>query len=76
MSRWLLLQGAVSQGYSPPYPLAIITSGFLVPTENYTSYAKRLASWGCVPPRLHPPSAMSPTGQRRGIAAGWRAVRC
>jgi len=33
-------------GLSPPYPLAVISSGFLVASEAYESYARMLASWG------------------------------
>jgi hypothetical protein len=37
-------KGGTSVGLKAPYPLAIITSGFLVGSEQYLSYAERLVS--------------------------------
>jgi hypothetical protein len=39
-------KGGAAFGISPPYPLAIFSSGFLVSSTGYTSYACMLASWG------------------------------
>jgi len=39
---------ARGSGAKPPYPLAIISGGFLVPAARYMSYAEHLASWGYV----------------------------
>ncbi|KAF5838783.1 hypothetical protein DUNSADRAFT_2246, partial [Dunaliella salina] len=39
-------KGGATLGLGPPYPLALITSGFFVSSEAYKSYAQRLASWG------------------------------
>ena len=39
-------KGGGARGLTPPYPLAIVSSGFLVAAEAYESYAKMLASWG------------------------------
>ena len=33
-------------GMPPPYPLAIMSGGFLTSASSYMSYARRLASWG------------------------------
>ena len=33
-------------GNPPPYPLAIISGGFVTAASSYMSYARRLASWG------------------------------
>lgn len=33
-------------GRPPPYPLAIISGGFVTAASSYLSYARRLASWG------------------------------
>lgn len=39
-------KGGTALGLAPPYPLAIFSSGFMVASEAYQSYAHVLASWG------------------------------
>ncbi|KAK9908726.1 hypothetical protein WJX75_001965 [Coccomyxa subellipsoidea] len=39
-------KGGKTHGMLPPYPLAVISSGFLTSASSYLSYARRLASWG------------------------------
>lgn len=67
----------------PPYPLAIISGGFLVPAARYLSYAEHLASWGYVV-LLYDKVEVCESGHARGedssaITAqrSWRVVlRC
>ena len=51
--RWLWILGGPGlivlwdvAGMPPPYPLAIISGGFVTAASSYLSYARRLASWG------------------------------
>ena len=37
---------SAAAGMPPPYPLAVISGGFLTSSSAYLSYARRLASWG------------------------------
>jgi len=39
---------ALRYASEPPYPVAIITPGFLIDGESYSSIARRLCSWGYV----------------------------
>ncbi len=67
----------------PPYPLAIISGGFLVPAARYLSYAEHLASWGYVV-MLYDKVEVCQSGDARGEDSSannaqhsWRVVlRC
>jgi dienelactone hydrolase len=57
-----------------PFPVVILSSGFMQKGAAYAPYARRLASWGIIALLRDDPTLLSDLGQAAGLGEGHRSI--